>query len=147
MNCCRCLPAMESRSEILCKDCMNLKFRLMKLMKRCGDSIFVKHYLAPIKHLTDLRTIWNHFNRDTESSNSTATLTIYDNSYQYMLGDLVPSSYNLPELVKKEIDALVKAGYYSSKSDVVKDALRTFLYSKKNLRVAAAVELYKDGAV
>ncbi len=55
----------------------------------------------------------------------------------------MPSSYNLPELVKKEIDALVKAGYYSSKSDVVKDALRTFLHTKKNLRLAAAVELYK----
>ncbi len=55
----------------------------------------------------------------------------------------MPSSYNLPELVKKEIDALVKAGYYSSKSDVVKDALRTFLDTKKNLRLAAAVELYK----
>lgn len=59
----------------------------------------------------------------------------------------MPSSYNLPAIVKKEIDALVKAGYYSSKSDVVKDALRTFLYSKKNLRVAVAVELYKDGEV
>lgn len=55
----------------------------------------------------------------------------------------MPSSYNLPELIKKEIDALVKAGYYSSKSDVVKDALRTFLSEKKNLRLAAAVELYK----
>ena len=55
----------------------------------------------------------------------------------------MPSSYSLPELVKKEIDALVKAGYYSSKSDVVKDALRTFLSEKKNLRLAAAVELYK----
>ena len=55
----------------------------------------------------------------------------------------MPSSYNLPELVKKEIDALVKAGYYSSKSDVVKDALRTFLSEKRNLRLAAAVELYK----
>ena len=55
----------------------------------------------------------------------------------------MPSSYNLPELVKKEIDALVKAGYYSSKSDVVKDALRTLLSEKKNLRLAAAVELYR----
>ena len=55
----------------------------------------------------------------------------------------MPSSYNLPELVKKEIDALVKAGYYSSKSDVVKDALRTFLSQKRNLRLAAAVELYR----
>jgi len=59
----------------------------------------------------------------------------------------MPSSYNLPELVKKEIGALVKAGYYSSKSDVVKDALRTFLYSKRNLRLAAAVELYRDGEI
>ena len=59
----------------------------------------------------------------------------------------MPSSYNIPELVKKEIGALVKAGYYSSKSDVVKDALRTFLGSKKNLRMAAAVELYKDREV
>ncbi len=55
----------------------------------------------------------------------------------------MPSSYNLPEIIKKEIDALVSAGYYSSKSDVVKDALRTFLEKKKNMRVAAAVELYK----
>jgi len=59
----------------------------------------------------------------------------------------MPSSYNLPELVKMEINALVKAGYYSSKSDVVKDALRTFLYTKRSLRLAAAVELYKDGEV
>ena len=59
----------------------------------------------------------------------------------------MPSSYNLPEIVKKEIDALVKAGYYSSKSDVVKDALRTFLSEKKNLRTAAAVELYKRDEV
>ena len=49
----------------------------------------------------------------------------------------MPSSYNLPELVKKEIDALVKAGYYSSKSDVVKDALRNLLSGKRNLRLAA----------
>lgn len=59
----------------------------------------------------------------------------------------MPSSYNLPELVKKEIDALVKSGYYSSKSDVVKDALRYMLASKKSLRLAAAIHLYKTGEV
>ena len=59
----------------------------------------------------------------------------------------MPSSYNLPEILKKEIDALVRAGYYSSKSDVVKDALRTFLEKRSNMRVAAAVELYKQGEV
>ena len=56
----------------------------------------------------------------------------------------MPPSYNLPELVKKEIGALVKAEYYSSKSDVVKDALRALLDSKRKLRLASAVELYKD---
>ncbi len=59
----------------------------------------------------------------------------------------MPSSYNLPELVKKEIDALVRAGYYSSKSDVVKDALRTFMYSRRNLRIAVSIELYKENEV
>ncbi|MFZ1077843.1 MAG: UPF0175 family protein [Nitrosotalea sp.] len=59
----------------------------------------------------------------------------------------MPSSYNLPEIVKKEIDELVKSGYYSSKSDVVKDALRYMFSNKKNLRLAAAVGLYKKGEV
>lgn len=58
----------------------------------------------------------------------------------------MPSSYNLPELMKKEIDALVKSGYYSSKSDVIKDALRTLL-SRRNLGLAAAIELYRNGDV
>ena len=60
---------------------------------------------------------------------------------------IMPSSYNLPELIKKEVDALVKSGYYSSKSDVVKDALRYMLDNKKNLRVAAAIQLYKSREV
>lgn len=59
----------------------------------------------------------------------------------------MPSSYSLPQLMEKEINALVKAGYYSSKSDVVKDALRAFIESRRNLRIAAAVELYKGGEV
>ena len=58
--------------------------------------------------------------------------------------DDMPSSYNLPELMKKEIEALVKSGYYSSKSDVVKDALRNFLETKPRLRLSASVELYKE---
>ncbi|GEM_PF-247470 len=59
----------------------------------------------------------------------------------------MPSSYNLPEIVRKEIDELVRSGYYSSKSDVVKDALRYMFSNKKNLRLAAAVGLYKKGEV
>lgn len=59
----------------------------------------------------------------------------------------MPSSYNLPEIVKKEIDELVRSGYYSSKSDVVKDALRFMLDNKKNLRLAAAIGLYRNGQI
>jgi Arc/MetJ-type ribon-helix-helix transcriptional regulator len=59
----------------------------------------------------------------------------------------MPSSYNIPELDKKKIDALVKSGFYSSKSDVVKDALRYMFEHKKPLGIAAAVELYRHGEV
>src|SRR5579885_2207859 len=71
------------------------------------------------------------------------TLVLYDNSYQYNLVNNMPSSYNLADLDKKRIDALVKSGFYSSKSDVVKDALRYMFEHKKNLNLAAAVEMYK----
>ncbi len=59
----------------------------------------------------------------------------------------MPTSYSLPRLIEDEIDALIGAGYYSSKSDVVKDALRTLLETKSNLRIAASVEMYKKGKV
>ncbi len=59
----------------------------------------------------------------------------------------MPTSYSLPRLIEDEIDALIGAGYYSSKSDVVKDALRTLLETKSNLRIAAPVEMYKRGKV
>jgi predicted HTH domain antitoxin len=49
--------------------------------------------------------------------------------------------------MKKEVDALVRSGHYSSKSDVVKDALRYMFDNKSNVRIAAAVELYKEGEV
>lgn len=59
----------------------------------------------------------------------------------------MPSSYSLPEIMEKEIEALIEAGYYSSKSDVVKDAIRELLEKNKNLRVSAAVEMYKGGKI
>jgi predicted HTH domain antitoxin len=49
--------------------------------------------------------------------------------------------------MEDEIEALIDAGYYSSKSDVVKDALRTLFETKSNLKIAASVEMYKDGKV
>ncbi len=59
----------------------------------------------------------------------------------------MPSSYNLSEIDKKKIDALVRSGFYSSKSDVVRDALRCLLENKKTSSVVAAVKIYKSGKV
>ncbi|MBI2583706.1 MAG: UPF0175 family protein [Candidatus Aenigmarchaeota archaeon] len=59
----------------------------------------------------------------------------------------MPSSYSLPTIMEEEIEALIEAGYYSSKSDVVKDAIRELLEKNRNLRTAAAVEMYKKGNV
>lgn len=54
-------------------------------------------------------------------------------------------SISLPDILSNEIEALVKSGYYSSKSDVIKDALRKLLEVKPNLRVSSAIEMYKLG--
>ena len=56
-------------------------------------------------------------------------------------------TFSLPEIVSDEISALVKAGFYSSKSDVAKDALRCLFEHKPQLRIAAAVQLYNSGEV
>ncbi len=57
------------------------------------------------------------------------------------------SSFSLPRVMEAEIEALIKAGYYSSKSEVVKDALRLLFETRKELKVASAVELYKSGEI
>ncbi|MBI2075756.1 MAG: UPF0175 family protein [Candidatus Aenigmarchaeota archaeon] len=59
----------------------------------------------------------------------------------------MPNSYSLPALMEDEIEALIDAGYYSSKSDVVKDAIREMLEKNKNMLMAAAIEMYKGGKV
>jgi len=56
-------------------------------------------------------------------------------------------TFSLPEMISSEISALVKAGFYSSKSDVAKDALRCLFEHKPHLRITAAVELYNSGEV
>ena len=54
-------------------------------------------------------------------------------------------TFSLPEIISDEISALVKAGFYSSKSDVAKDALRCLFEHKPHLKLTAAVELYNSG--
>ncbi|KAF5431622.1 putative antitoxin, contains HTH domain [Candidatus Methanophagaceae archaeon] len=50
----------------------------------------------------------------------------------------------LPTIVEQEIRALIKYGFYSSFDEAVKDAFRTLLNAKPDLRIAATVELYKE---
>jgi len=55
--------------------------------------------------------------------------------------------FALPTVVEKEIKALIRYGYYSSIDEVAKDAFRTLLYVKPDLRISAAIELYKEGEI
>jgi len=53
----------------------------------------------------------------------------------------------LPATIEKEIRALIKYGYYSSIDEAIKDAFRTLLNVKPDLRISAAIELYKEGEI
>ena len=59
----------------------------------------------------------------------------------------MPSAYSIPSVYEEEIQGAIDAGYYSNKSEVVRDALRTFFETKPNLRKAAAIELYKKNRI
>ena len=56
-------------------------------------------------------------------------------------------TFALPTIIEKELRALIKYGYYASIDEAVKDAFRTLLNAKPNLKTVAAIELYKEGAV
>lgn len=55
--------------------------------------------------------------------------------------------FALPAIIEKELRALIKHGYYTSIDEAVKDAFRTLLNAKPDLKTVAAIELYKDGTV
>ena len=59
----------------------------------------------------------------------------------------MPCTYSIPKVYEYEIEAVVNAGYYSSKSDVVRDALRLLFGTKTNLRLSAAIEMYRKEIV
>jgi len=67
--------------------------------------------------------------------------------YELLLRMAEVESFSLPTLMCDEIEALVRGGYYSSKSDVAKDAIRCLLEHKPELKKTAAVELFNEGKV
>ncbi|MFV9631791.1 MAG: UPF0175 family protein [Methanosarcinales archaeon] len=50
----------------------------------------------------------------------------------------------LPITIEKEIRALIKYGYYSSIDEAIKDAFMTLLNVRPDLKISAAIELYKE---
>ena len=50
---------------------------------------------------------------------------------------------SLPQLIEKRINALIEGGYYANKSELIKDAFKSLLESKTDLKISAAVEMYK----
>ncbi len=46
-----------------------------------------------------------------------------------------------------ELEALLKAGIFRSKSEAVEEAFRILFVTRPQLRVEAAIQLFKDGAV
>jgi predicted HTH domain antitoxin len=51
---------------------------------------------------------------------------------------------SVPKSMEAEIEAIIRAGYFKDKSEIVRESLSEFLARKANLRIAAAIELYKD---
>jgi len=59
----------------------------------------------------------------------------------------VAATFSISEVQSLEIEALVKAGQYTSKSDVAKDALRCLFQHNPALKINAAIQLYKENKV
>lgn len=59
----------------------------------------------------------------------------------------MPSAYSIPKIYEEEIEGVIEAGYYSNKSEVVRDALRLFFEQKQTLRIMASIEMFRRGKV
>ena len=56
-------------------------------------------------------------------------------------------SFTAPDLLRMEIEASSEIGYYDNKSEFLRDATRTLLAARKDLRIAIACELYEKGRI
>lgn len=54
------------------------------------------------------------------------------------------TSFTAPPMMRMELDAVPRTGYYDSVSEFLRDAMRTLLAARKDLRIAIAAELYKE---
>ena len=67
---------------------------------------------------------------------------------QYYLGDIMAvESFTLPPLMKEEIEAIPKTGLYSSVSEFLRDAIRAYFSTRRDVRTAVAIQLYTEGKI
>lgn len=52
-------------------------------------------------------------------------------------------SITLPSKMNEEINAMINAGYYDNKSELIREAVRLFFSKKGENRLVVAVELYR----
>ena len=56
-------------------------------------------------------------------------------------------SFTVPKTLRLELGAIPETGYYDSVSEFLRDAMRTILAARKDLRIAVATVLYKEGKI
>ncbi|MBE9592225.1 MAG: UPF0175 family protein [Proteobacteria bacterium] len=65
----------------------------------------------------------------------------------FNISDDIMQKLKLPDVYKSEINAIIDAGCYVNESEVIRDALKILFESRPNLKIAAAIELYKKEEV
>jgi predicted HTH domain antitoxin len=56
-------------------------------------------------------------------------------------------SFTAPDILGMEIEASSSIGYYDNKSEFLRDATRTLLAARKDLRIAIACELFNKNKI
>ena len=56
-------------------------------------------------------------------------------------------SITVPAMLRLELSAIPETGYYDSTSEFLRDAMRTLLAARKDLRIAIATVLYKENKI
>lgn len=56
-------------------------------------------------------------------------------------------SFTVPKTLRLELGAIPETGYYDSVSEFLRDAMRSILAARKDLRIAIATVLYKGGKI
>ncbi|MCD4767883.1 MAG: UPF0175 family protein [Methanosarcinales archaeon] len=59
----------------------------------------------------------------------------------------MPEMIALPATIEMEMKALVRDGHYANLNEEIKDAFRTLLNVRPELKTSAVIELYKEGKI